>query len=364
MIEVKDLTKSFGSFRAVDHVGFEAKEGELMALLGPSGSGKSTILRLIAGLEQPDGGDISLAGERVNDVPTRKRGIGFVFQNYALFKHMTIGDNIAFGLTVRGEEREAIGKRVEELLKLINLREYVSHYPHQLSGGQRQRVALARALAPSPRLLLLDEPFGSLDAKVRYNLGAWLKAFHAEVKVTSLFVTHDQKEAMEIADRIVLINRGKVEQIGPPREIYDRPATKFVASFIGRVNVIDAYVKDASLSWGERSIALDGEKLGDYREGEAVLLVRPEDVELERGEEPGCLPAIVTEIRYLGDHFEVILDVGGVELKGVVSNERMARMKWAAGEKAGVRLSKYNWFPAREGLDAVKERLKNLGYIE
>ena len=239
-IAVKNLSKRFGSFQAVDNVSFEVPEGQLVALLGPSGSGKSTILRIIAGLEPADAGEIELTGEAATHLPVQRRGVGFVFQHYALFRHMTVRQNVAFGLELTRPKpsREVVRARVEELLDLVQLLGFADRYPNQLSGGQRQRVALARALAPRPKVLLLDEPFGALDSKVRDELRAWLRKLHDEVHVTSLFVTHDQQEAFEVSDQIVVLNKGKVEQMGPPQELYERPATPFVTGFLGSVNVL------------------------------------------------------------------------------------------------------------------------------
>lgn len=232
-ISVRHLVKSFGGYRAVDGVSFEIPAGELTALLGPSGSGKSTILRIIAGLEQPDAGEVELTGEDATNIPVQKRGVGFVFQHYALFRHMTIRKNIAFGLEVQKRPKAEIADRVERLLALIQLSAYADRYPSQLSGGQRQRVALARALAAEPKVLLLDEPFGALDPRVREELRGWLRRLHDEVHVTSLFVTHDQEEAFEVSDRVVILNHGRVEQIGPPKSIIEHPATPFVRTFLG-----------------------------------------------------------------------------------------------------------------------------------
>jgi sulfate/thiosulfate transport system ATP-binding protein len=237
-IAVRNLSKRFGTFQAVDGVSFEVPAGQLVALLGPSGSGKSTILRIIAGLEAADAGEVELTGEDATNLPVQSRGVGFVFQHYALFRHMTIRQNIAFGLEIQRLARDEIRRRVEELLSLVQLAGYADRYPSQLSGGQRQRVALARALAPRPKVLLLDEPFGALDSKVREELRTWLRRLHDEVHVTSLFVTHDQQEAFEVADQIVVLNRGKVEQMGPPQSLYENPASPFVTEFLGSVNVL------------------------------------------------------------------------------------------------------------------------------
>ena len=231
-VEMKNINKTFDGFQASKDVSFGIEQGRMAALLGPSGSGKTTILRMIAGLDKPDSGDIMINGIRVNDIPGSKRGIGFVFQNYALFRYMTVADNIAFGLEVQKRSKSEIKSRVEELLELVSLQELGKRYPHQLSGGQRQRVAFARALAPNPQLLLLDEPFAAIDAKVRRELRTWLKAMIERVGITSIFVTHDQEEAMEVADMIIITNQGRVEQIGTPEDICLHPQTEFVADFI------------------------------------------------------------------------------------------------------------------------------------
>ena len=233
-IEVRHLSKSFGAFRAVDDVSFRAPSGELVALLGPSGSGKTSLLRMVAGLEHPDSGSVHIHEDDFTHHSPRDRNVGFVFQHYALFPHMTIFENVAFGLRVRRVPKRETNERVDELLHLVQLHGYGRHYPSQLSGGQRQRVALARALAPSPRLLLLDEPFGSLDAKVRQELRAWLRRLHDEIQTTSLFVTHDQEEAFAVADRVAILHEGRLQQFAPPEEILARPANEFVAGFIDR----------------------------------------------------------------------------------------------------------------------------------
>ncbi|MFM9100151.1 MAG: sulfate/molybdate ABC transporter ATP-binding protein, partial [Cyanobium sp.] len=235
-IRVAGVCKEFGSFRAVDNVSLDVDTGSLVALLGPSGSGKSTLLRLIAGLEDADAGRVWITGEEATTRSVQERQVGFVFQHFALFKHRTVRQNVGFGLELRGWKHDAIRRRVDELLELVQLQGFGNRYPSQLSGGQRQRVALARALAVQPRVLLLDEPFSALDAKVRKELRAWLRNLHDEMHVTTVIVTHDQEEAMEVADRIVVMNEGRVEQIGTPAEIYDQPASPFVMSFVGAVN--------------------------------------------------------------------------------------------------------------------------------
>ncbi|MCH5344842.1 MAG: sulfate ABC transporter ATP-binding protein [Acetatifactor sp.] len=231
-VEMKHINKTFDGFQASKEVSFGVAKGHLAALLGPSGSGKTTILRMIAGLDKPDSGDIIIDGARVNDIPGSKRGIGFVFQNYALFRYMTVADNIAFGLQVQKKSKAEIKERVGELLQLISMEDLGKRYPHQLSGGQRQRVAFARALAPNPHLLLLDEPFAAIDAKVRRELRTWLRNMIEKVGITSIFVTHDQEEAMEVADTVIITNQGKIEQIGTPEDICLHPQTDFVADFI------------------------------------------------------------------------------------------------------------------------------------
>lgn len=231
-VEMRKINKTFDGFQASKDVSFGIEKGRLAALLGPSGSGKTTILRMIAGLDEPDSGDILINGERVNRLPGSKRGIGFVFQNYALFRYMTVADNIGFGLKVQKKSKGEIKSRVEELLELISMEDLGKRYPHQLSGGQKQRVAFARALAPNPNVLLLDEPFAAIDAKVRRELRTWLREMIGRVGITSIFVTHDQEEAMEVADQIIITNHGRVEQIGTPEEICERPGTEFVKEFI------------------------------------------------------------------------------------------------------------------------------------
>jgi len=248
-ITVVEVTKKFGDFVALDDVSVAIPEGSLTALLGPSGSGKSTLLRVIAGLEDPDGGQVLLGGDDVTSRPARARGVGMVFQHYAAFKHMTVWENVAFGLKVRKRPKAEIENRVHELLELVQLEGLAKRYPAQLSGGQRQRMALARALAVDPEVLLLDEPFGALDARVRKELRAWLRRLHDEVHVTTIIVTHDQEEAMEVAGQIVVINKGRVEQVGTPRELYDSPANEFVMSFVGPVNRIgETFVRPRDIS--------------------------------------------------------------------------------------------------------------------
>ncbi|MFC4372500.1 sulfate/molybdate ABC transporter ATP-binding protein [Nocardia halotolerans] len=242
MITVTNARKNYGSFAALDDVSIDIPSGELTALLGPSGSGKSTLLRSIAGLESLDSGVVVIAGNDVTHVPPQKRDIGFVFQHYAAFKHMTVRDNVAFGLSIRKRPKKEIDKRVDELLGIVGLDGFQHRYPAQLSGGQRQRMALARALAVDPQVLLLDEPFGALDAKVRTDLRQWLRRLHEEVHVTTVLVTHDQEEALDVADRIAVMNKGRIEQIGSPEDVYDRPANEFVMSFLGAVARLNGHL--------------------------------------------------------------------------------------------------------------------------
>jgi sulfate/thiosulfate transport system ATP-binding protein len=291
---VESVTKQFGNFLAVDNVSFNVEKGSLVALLGPSGSGKSTLLRMIAGLEKPDTGNIWITGENTTDRPVQDRGIGFVFQHYALFKHMTIRQNIAFGLEIRKIPKTRIRERVEELLDLVQLRGLGDRYPAQLSGGQRQRIALARALAVQPQVLLLDEPFGALDAKVRKELRSWIRQLHDEVHLTSVFVTHDQEEAMEVADTVVVMNEGRIEQTGSPADVYDHPKTPFVMSFLGPVNVLSP-----NTVMGSNSHA-------------GPVFLRPHDVLIQHSPNSTARPAQIRYITNLGweIHVELVLQTG------------------------------------------------------
>ena len=279
-IAVKGVSKRFGDFVALDNASLAVESGSLTALLGPSGSGKSTLLRVIAGLEQPDAGEIVISGADATALAPQKRGVGFVFQHYAAFKHMTVRDNVAFGLTIRKRPKAEVAARVDELLELVQLQPFGHRYPAQLSGGQRQRMALARALAVKPSVLLLDEPFGALDARVRAELREWLRRLHEEVHVTTVFVTHDQEEAMEVADQIAVMNHGRIEQVGAPRDLYDRPATEFVMSFVGPVNRLRE-------SW-----------------------VRPHDLEVSLQPSEGAVEALVERIVHLGFEIRVELVLG------------------------------------------------------
>lgn len=304
-VELKNINKNFGDYKASDNVNFGVEKGKLIGLLGPSGSGKTTILRMIAGLETPDSGDIIIDGVRVNDLAASKRGIGFVFQNYALFRYMTVYDNIAFGLRVQKADKKKIDERVRELIKLIGLEGLEKRYPSQLSGGQRQRVAFARALAPNPQLLLLDEPFAAIDAKVRKELRSWLREMIEKLGVTSIFVTHDQDEAIEVADEIIITNKGRIEQTGTPIEIYHNTKTAFTASFFGETTFVDDYLKFHNF---------------EHIENVEKAIIRPEFVKVTKKNEvqkykSSASHGVAKNVLFRGDSIEVVVDVDGTELK-------------------------------------------------
>jgi sulfate/thiosulfate transport system ATP-binding protein len=306
-ISVQNLSKRFGSLAAVDNVTFEAPEGGLLALLGPSGSGKSTLLRIIAGLEEPDTGTVRITGEDATQRTARERNIGFVFQHYALFRHMTVFDNIAFGLSVRKAPPDYVASRVHELLKLVGLEGLGGRYPSQMSGGQRQRVALARALAPEPKVLLLDEPFGALDAKVREELREWIVRLHEQAHVTTLFVTHDQHEALEIAKKVLVMNHGRIEQEGSPLDVFDRPATQFVAEFVGESNWVEAPVVQPELVvWGPFRFTVPAYPVGTY----VRIYFRPNDVYLTSKPETLQVKGRILKNRFRGPIIEHAIDVG------------------------------------------------------
>jgi sulfate transport system ATP-binding protein len=333
-ITVKNLSKRFGDYCAVDNVSFEVPTGELVALLGPSGSGKSTILRIIAGLEAADSGEVELTGEDATNLPVQRRGVGFVFQHYALFRHMTIRQNIAFGLEVQKLAKTEISRRVDELLSLVQLAGYANRYPSQLSGGQRQRVALARALAPRPKVLLLDEPFGALDSKVREELRTWLRKLHDEVHVTSLFVTHDQQEAFEVSDQLVVLNHGKVEQMGPPQMLYEHPTTPFVTSFLGSVNVL----KLETVLTLERGDHLGSELVLPGRSEKSLVYVRPHDLDITRAiNGRPAWPSQIRKLTPLGAYvrLELVLD-DGTNLLVQLSRERSLELQLVQGESVYV----------------------------
>jgi sulfate transport system ATP-binding protein len=314
-ILVRNSTRRFGAFTALDDVSVEIPSGSLTALLGPSGSGKSTLLRVIAGLERPDAGSVEIDGRDATDLPPQRRGVGFVFQHYAAFKHMTVRENVAFGLKVARRPKPEIRARVDELLELVQLPGLADRYPSQLSGGQRQRMALARSLAVQPSVLLLDEPFGALDARVRQELRAWLRHLHDEVHVTTVFVTHDQEEAMEVADRIVVMNHGRVEQVGGPRDLYEHPANAFVMGFVGPVT-----------------------RLGE-------LLLRPHDVQVRREPNGTTSEAMVERLVHLGFEVRAHLLLGdGQRLQAQLSREDAEELELAQGEIVYVRPSRTRQF--------------------
>jgi sulfate transport system ATP-binding protein len=308
VIEVRGIVKRFGDFTALEGVSVDVPTGSLTALLGPSGSGKSTLLRVIAGLERPDAGEIRLEGEDVTRLPPQSRGVGFVFQHYAAFKHMTVRENVAFGLKIRRRPRAEVKQRVGELLELVQLARLADRYPAQLSGGQRQRMGLARALAVDPKVLLLDEPFGALDARVRKELRLWLRRLHDETHTTTVIVTHDQEEAMEVADRVVVMNAGRIEQTAPPRELYDHPANEFVMSFVGPVN-----------------------KLGD-------AFIRPHDVEVLLEPNGATQEAMVERLVHLG--FEVRVELlrdDGTQFSAQITREQAEALELDPGQIVYVR---------------------------
>ena len=296
-IEIRNLNKRFGATVVCDDLNLDIPAGELVALLGPSGSGKTTLLRIIAGLEVPDAGHVMFHGEDATNTTVRERNVGFVFQHYALFNHMTIFENVAFGLRVRPKDRRPsereIKTKVMELLKLVQLDWVAEHYPHQLSGGQRQRIALARALAVEPKVLLLDEPFGALDAKVRKELRRWLRRLHDEMHVTSVFVTHDQDEAMEVADRIVVMNHGRIEQQGTPDEVYDHPASPFVLQFLGDVNLFHGRLGDAGHAPGGVPSEVD------------TVYVRPHELDIVAEPHAGTLAVTLAQVLTVGAHTRI-----------------------------------------------------------
>lgn len=311
-VELRNIYKQYGNFRASDNVSFGIEKGKLVALLGPSGSGKTTLLRMIAGLETPNAGDILIDGVRVNDIPASKRGIGFVFQSYALFRYMTVYDNIAFGLELQKLPKAQIKKRVAELMEITGLTGMEKRYPNQLSGGQRQRVAFARALAPNPQVLLLDEPFAALDAKVRSEIRSWLKEMITKLGITSIFVTHDQDEAVEVADEIIITNHGRIEQIGTPLDIYKTPDTPFVAQFIGHSAVVENY----ELLKGFDKVVADSK-----------AVIRPEFVKISKSGKleqymSAAEEGIVEDVIFKGNRLDILVNINGIRLVAERSLEK------------------------------------------
>ena len=351
-IELKNVSKQFGGVTAVNNVTFSVNEGELMALLGPSGGGKTTVLRMIAGLEMPTSGDVFIRGQRVNDVSVRERNIGFVFQNYALFKNMTVFKNVAFGLKVKKWKRADIKERVAELLKLFGLEGLEKRYPHQLSGGQRQRVAIARALAPKPSVLLLDEPFGAVDAKIRQDLREWLVTLHHDLNVTTIFVTHDQEEALEVSNRIVIFSPGgNLQQIGAPREVYEQPANEFVARFIGVMNILETEVKDGVA----RAIVKQGADDGDQKLGEVQFPAhdQPNGTRLRIGFRPYAVQvstdlnlypyrAVLRHTFFLGVMLRLEFELpSGLMLRSRMTKEEYAQLGLEDGREVSLQVRNY-----------------------
>jgi sulfate transport system ATP-binding protein len=335
-IETANITKVFGKFTALSDVSLKVNDGELVALLGPSGSGKTTLLRIIAGLETPDFGRVQFDGRDVASDSVGRRRVGFVFQHYAIFRHMTVRQNIAFGLEVRRwrtrPSKAVIREKVSELLRLIQLEGMENRYPSQLSGGQRQRVALARALAIEPRVLLLDEPFGALDARVRQDLRTWLRRLHDEIHVTSVFVTHDQEEAMEVADRIVVMHQGKIEQVGTPEEVFHKPANEFVMSFLGSVNLFHGRIEHGKAVFGP--LVLDHAGNGNGNGKAARMLVRPHDLDISpRALGLASIPAKVVRVQLAGATVKVELQGGdGRTINAELPHERFRAAAVAVNE--------------------------------
>ena len=353
-IEVRNLSKQFGTFAALRDVSLEVRSGELLALLGPSGSGKTTLLRVIAGLDVADAGQVLFQGEDATDQHVRERQVGFVFQHYALFRNMTIFENVAFGLRVRPKDVRPpdaeIRDRVHELLKLVQLDWLAERYPHQLSGGQRQRIALARALAVEPKVLLLDEPFGALDAKVRKELRSWLRRLHDDMHITSVFVTHDQEEALEVADRVVVMNEGRIEQIGTPDEVYENPASPFVYEFLGNVNLFHSRLHRGRAWIG--GIEVDAPEHAEAEELAAVAYVRPHDIEVDRiAQGEAALAARVTHVLSVGPIVRLELiredseDKNPIQVE--ISKERFRELQLVRGDQVFIKPRRFDLFPNR-----------------
>lgn len=344
-IELKGISKRFGPVTAVENVSFSVAEGELVALLGPSGGGKTTVLRIIAGLEVPTEGALSIRGQVVNDLSIQARNIGFVFQGYALFKTMSVFDNIAFGLSVRKRPKAEIAHRVEELLRLFQIEGLGRRFPHQLSGGQRQRVAIARALAPRPSVLLLDEPFGAVDAKVRQELRDWLVHLHDELNVTTLFVTHDQEEAMEVSNRIVIFSRGRLEQIGTPREVYEEPANEFVARFIGVMNVLELQVHQGLARHRELTFPAHGVADG----GVLRLGFRPYAVQVSPETATYRYRGRLKHVYFLGVQLRLELETpSGLIVRARMAKEDFRRLGLQQGAEVSFQIREYRLL-ARDG---------------
>ena len=326
-IVVRGANKHYGDFAALDNIDFEVPSGSLTALLGPSGSGKSTLLRAIAGLDQPDSGTITINGRDVTGIPPQRRDIGFVFQHYAAFKHLTVRDNVAFGLKIRKRPKAEVKEKVDNLLEVVGLAGFQTRYPNQLSGGQRQRMALARALAVDPQVLLLDEPFGALDTKVRKELRRWLRRLHDEMHISSVFVTHDQEEALEVADRVVVMNHGRIEQIGTPDEVYSSPASPFVYQFLGNVNVFHSRLHGA---WAE--VGRDPSEEQAHDRNQAMAFVRPHDIDIEHTPIAGSIEATVQDVHAIGPLVRVELAHASELVEVELTRERANILSLARGQ--------------------------------
>ncbi|HEY5934789.1 MAG TPA: sulfate ABC transporter ATP-binding protein [Kofleriaceae bacterium] len=332
-IEVRSLKKRFGTFQALDDVSLDVPGGALVALLGPSGSGKTTLLRILSGLERPDSGTALLDGNDLGRQSARQRNVGLVFQHYALFRHLDVWENVAFALRVRKRPPAEVDARVRELLQLVQLEGLGRRLPSQLSGGQRQRVALARALAARPKVLLLDEPFGALDAQVRAELRTWLRRLHDEIHLTTVFVTHDQDEAFEVADRVVVMNHGKVEQVGSPAEVFEHPANDFVMRFIGHVNVFDAELESGHARIGATTVAIADRGHDGARSGR--VYVRPHEVEIGRAPADGAIPARVIRVTPLGTGLKI--ELVAPSLARAENASLRADVDWERGSALGLR---------------------------
>ena len=346
-IQVKNIDKHFGNFHALKDISLDFPEGELVALLGPSGCGKTSLLRIIAGLESADSGHVLLEGQDATDVHVRHRQVGFVFQHYALFRHMTVFDNVAFGLRVRPRKTRPseaeIKKKVTRLLDLVQLGFLADRYPAQLSGGQRQRIALARALAVEPRVLLLDEPFGALDAKVRKELRRWLRNLHNELHITSIFVTHDQEEALEVADQIVVMNKGQVEQIGTPREVYDYPASPFVFDFLGQGNRFDGNVKQNTLQLGQSNLILPDHQA--RAEGQVIAFARPNELHIHTTPQQNTIQAhFQRELWIAGEILAEFRDNDGRLIEIRLSPEQAGQLQLRAQQSVWIAASNLHIF--------------------
>jgi len=349
-IELQNITKQFTGYKAIDNISLSVASGNLVALLGPSGCGKTTLLRIIAGLEMPDSGKIILENKDTTNLPPREKNVGFVFQHYALFRRMTVFENVAFGLNVlpRKERpsRTEIRDRVEHLLKMVQMEWALKRYPSQLSGGQRQRVALARALAVNPKVLLLDEPFSALDAKVRQELRRWLRKLHDEIHVTSIFVTHDQEEALELADRIVVINKGRIEQQGTPQEVYDHPANAFVYNFLGNVNVFHGRVHNGKVSLGAHRVDAPDE-LKNSEEQSSQAFVRPHEIGISRiRSSEADLEGTIQEVRLMGGQIGLNLECKGFEhpIEAEIPRDLYINLQLSRGEKVFISLNRVKVF--------------------